>query len=470
MIMTDGLEERALQYKYGVNFPGKVLCDIQPLLIPATSVRISYKAEEVLPIGATTEFLLKFIDAGLSRVTELEPALGFPRNLLESCLSEEIDAGHLVWRLDSEEYELSAQGRTVLQELSLTKKVSAKAQLVFNRVLRKATPARVSDVQKSWDGQLNQPPRQLLTDECNRPPNVSEFSVKFLSQFLARASGASAGSTKVRVLDVVQSRTMTKGFIMARLLVWLDRAGKSSYLIEASGERDQELENALEKLGGLEFLGIRPTPFAERELEDVRKAAGLRTDEEISAEDNLYSSLGETRPMPDGGSVLPAEHRGLLERALVNSRERLLISSPWVSRWIVSDAFITSLEKLLEAGTAVTIAWGFDDPSGRHKSKSDRTPLQKLLNLASTHSDNFALIKMDQSHQKILISDGLYVCTSHNWLSYGGNSPRIEWGEKRTDPDVVDDRYFQILDSISANGHPMTEDDLPPRQNQNRPK
>jgi hypothetical protein len=81
------------------------------------------------------------------------------------------------------------------------------------------------------------------------------------------------------------------------------------------------------------------------------------------------------------------------------------------------------------------------------------------MDLATRYED-FDFIKLDQSHIKVLLFDSTYICTSHNWLSYSGDQPRLEWGEKRTHPYVVSERFDELTIVLPKYGHPTTEADI----------
>lgn len=461
MHIEQDLSSTAFQRRYGMQFPDKWLAEIYELFIPCSVIKVSYAAEQVVPVSATTEFILRFVSSGLVSLAELMQALGFSETLLRGCLADELDAGRLILMRDTNTFRLTASGEVVLAELKTIKPLRKENRVVFDKTSRRLTPQSIQDVLSRFteDGST----RVLTTSSSSTPAKRDELKVSDLSTAL-RVQGFSSKKNEYRVVEIQRSRTLKNGFLKCKLLVWVNARGDNDFLIEIDGDRDVDLELTLREAGGLEPLGINPIAISQVEIDSV--VAETRTLESENSEDDraFFESLGRTQSLPDGGSVLPAEHRTIFAQSLSNCSNRLLIISPWISRWIVNSDFLTKLKNRLELGVSVTIAWGFDDTTGRHKSRSHPDAVLRLIELADAYPEQFTFVKMDQSHSKILIADDLYVCTSHNWLSYDGSSPRAEWGEKRTMPNVVDERYEEHLDFIFQHGHAATKADVPQKR------
>jgi hypothetical protein len=138
------------------------------------------------------------------------------------------------------------------------------------------------------------------------------------------------------------------------------------------------------------------------------------------------------------------EHRLLLEQALNTARRRLLLISPWVKLGVVDTAFIGRLEQRLRAGCVVHLAHGYgDDDSG-----SDSKALDRLANLQRRYKDTFHLVRLSNTHAKILIFDDTWISTSFNWLSFRGDPDRtyrMEEGTLVRIPEEVTSQYNRYL-------------------------
>jgi len=150
-------------------------------------------------------------------------------------------------------------------------------------------------------------------------------------------------------------------------------------------------------------------------------------------------------------SVLCHEHPGLLRRALLKSRKRLLIISPWIRHHVVNWEFMASLEALLRANVTVHIGYGLDEGEGAAKGAPGQSKVaiteraEKDLRGLEGKYKNFHLIYVGNTHRKLLVSDDQFaVTTSFNWLSFRGDpkdKPRDEYGEVFRKSSQVEKRY-----------------------------
>lgn len=146
-------------------------------------------------------------------------------------------------------------------------------------------------------------------------------------------------------------------------------------------------------------------------------------------------------------SVDVHEHPLLLNKALNGAKKRLLIIAPWVKGGVVNTDFVAALERRLRAGVEVHIGHGY----GPDDSGSDDFALRKLNNLAARY-DKLRVVRLQNTHAKILISDDLWVTTSFNWLSFKGDPNRTYRMEEGTliqiqsEVDKAFQRYVDVLD------------------------
>jgi len=129
-----------------------------------------------------------------------------------------------------------------------------------------------------------------------------------------------------------------------------------------------------------------------------------------------------------------------LREALTTARTRLLIIAPWVKKSVVTTDFLAKLERRLQVGVEVTIAYGIGDDDR----DSDEVAIRRLNNLANRYPAKFSLVRLRNAHAKILIYDGNWINTSFNWLSFRGDSDRtyrMEEGTLVAIPGRVDKEY-----------------------------
>ena len=148
------------------------------------------------------------------------------------------------------------------------------------------------------------------------------------------------------------------------------------------------------------------------------------------------------------------EHPPLLEQALLESTQRLLIVSPWIRAKVVNRSFVGQLEKLLKKNVRIFIGYGLggDDPQ---MSDSDRRAEQDLGKLAARYT-HFTFVRLGDTHAKVLISDRRFiVTTSFNWLSFRGDPNRTfrdEQGMFVAIPEFIDQRFDHLRRRLLGGG------------------
>ena len=125
-----------------------------------------------------------------------------------------------------------------------------------------------------------------------------------------------------------------------------------------------------------------------------------------------------------------------------------MIIAPWVRAAVVDTQFIGRLEQRLRRGVHVHVAHGY----GSDDSGSDRKALDRLTNLAQRYQDRFSLVRLKNTHAKILIWDKTWISTSFNWLSFRGDADRtyrMEEGTLVRIASEVDSAYARYLEMLN---------------------
>lgn len=109
------------------------------------------------------------------------------------------------------------------------------------------------------------------------------------------------------------------------------------------------------------------------------------------------------------------EHLMEREIAIRSARKTLIISSGWVSDYVIDKTFLKNLEELLFKGVQIRLIYGYKDSRGFNN--SSKSAIKKLEQLMISYP-NYIKIVTTPNHTKILIVDGEYsICGSFNWLS-----------------------------------------------------
>jgi hypothetical protein len=130
-----------------------------------------------------------------------------------------------------------------------------------------------------------------------------------------------------------------------------------------------------------------------------------------------------------GSFLSTEEHRAVLEQALVEAREELIIVAPWLNRRTCDDALCTLIAQAVKRGVHIRIGYGIterpNDPDvARHRANAQR--VIRAMNTAVSREGSLSggrleIQRVSDTHQKILICDRAYgVLGSFNWLSYRG--------------------------------------------------
>lgn len=124
--------------------------------------------------------------------------------------------------------------------------------------------------------------------------------------------------------------------------------------------------------------------------------------------------------------IKDSQHSRELERAVEATRERLVISSGWISDRVVNRGFCKKLDDAMQRGVAITIYYGWQSYNQRHEpDRSARNALSNLDKLKSvgekkSYRGSLAYYEV-ATHEKLLLVDDKYaVVGSFNWLSNKG--------------------------------------------------
>lgn len=142
------------------------------------------------------------------------------------------------------------------------------------------------------------------------------------------------------------------------------------------------------------------------------------------------------------------DHPPLLLDALNSAANRLLIISPWIFAVVVDASFLRKLETLLTRGVRVWIGYGINEEETQLKKTPD-IEARKALRDLSVRFANFTLMRLGDTHAKVLIKDSEFaVVTSFNWLSFRGDPHRKlrdEQGVLIQRADLVDQKFAELI-------------------------
>lgn len=146
------------------------------------------------------------------------------------------------------------------------------------------------------------------------------------------------------------------------------------------------------------------------------------------------------------------EHRGYLDRALAEARQRVMLISPWVRDEVLDDELTVRLRKVVERGVELWIGYGInnDGQSRRKKDVIDSEALRRLQTLERDFPGQVRLKRLGDTHAKVLICDSKFsILTSFNWLSFLGD-PELEFRDERGYYVAISDKVDELFATYRA--------------------
>jgi hypothetical protein len=437
--------------------------------------------------------VLKSIDAGLDSPEEIGAFLGLDLPIVEDAFATLVQTDDLY---------LAAPPGSSTQRLSLTKKgkqtlegarlVVPEERLIpidFDGLLRRPIPFQ-GWLFKARD--LKEAGIKEIPPFPQKRPEASDLTVREIKEAIRQSGGAAEAAREFLGVKAVERRELF--FQTAVTLVYKAKDSDDIQLAFAIGGRlSFEHEGAFARANGPKKLGIvqavsasaiaEPVPDqtpvelsvaeperrvealkqasskAQADLDEARQAAeAAESAEERKEAEKRFGAASEqlVRLKTELGTIPLRgldvyEHPELLELALRESKERLLIISPWIRAKVVNRAFISKLEQLLVRKVKVYIGYGLGEVD--EQSRDDDRRAEQDLERLSQKYPNFKFVRLGDTHAKILISDRSFiVTTSFNWLSFRGDPNRTFRDEQGTFiavPEFIDQRFRHLVSRIA---------------------
>lgn len=392
---------RILDSKFGnLNSPLQLVA-IEDLALPVYKVFLECVGEVKKDLEPTTEYLLKFLELGVSTVTDLAGVMGLGEGLTLDLILAECSKGHVALIQNNTKVVITVSGRSLLKSLQTSIGSNFERTQIFDAHLWKIQEWTPSDflTEKQMDGYLLNSPVRVSKGNNSRV-EVSDISIVDLNRILSQDKRE---LKEVHLLRRIQRRV--SGFKLAKLLIYFDGVADSSFAVIVDGKRSTEHEDYLQSIGGLNALNIVLDPVTSDEKDELSSLKVNNVDVMPGLKDLLTV-------------IKPFEHPDYFNTMLEESRNRLVIMSPWITDES-DDVFREKLEMLLKKKVQITIAYGYETRRNQ-KYKDSPEAIKALFDLSEKYANfSFRRFKND-NHGKVLISDDTIVIGSFNWLSYRG--------------------------------------------------
>jgi hypothetical protein len=470
--------------------PGFRLVDYAEVGLPIYRLFLEafFLAKKQVPPVA--EFVLKAIDAGLKSPEEIGVFLGLEAPIVNDAFATLVQTDDIYLAAPpgsrTQVLSLTPKGRQTLEGAKLVVPEERSITIDFDGLLRRPIPYQ------GWllkSRELKDAGIKEIPPFPQKRPEAGDLKVREIKDVLRQSGGALESARELLGVKAVERRELF--FQPALALVYKAKDSDDVQVAFAIGGRlNFEHEEAFARSNGPKKVGIiqavsasvvaEPIPDqsppdlpvleatdeqvealkqltskAQAELEDARQAAGaaVSAEDRKKAEERLCAASEQLSRAKIQLDTFPVrgldvyEHPALLERALRESRERLMIISPWITPEVVNDTFISNLERLLARKVSVYIGYGFseDDDHGRGGRRRAVQDLERLAQKFPT----FAFVRFGNTHAKVLISDrNFIVTTSFNWLSFKGDPNRTFRNEQGTFvayPEFIDRRFEHLV-------------------------
>jgi hypothetical protein len=461
MISTEQVAERFPSYN------GMSLVDFCDVALPIYRVTASVLVHEAKKLSTIEEFALRSIVLGFSRVEEIQGILGLSDKVVKGALTSLIRS-ELIAESASGQLILTPHGSDESTAYSRSRPFEQQVTFDYDGITRKVILGHNSELLAPRE--VNAQGLVEIRPIPARRPTEEEIDLNDVSSHLGQFTRI--GDSNLNLLRVRRITRGTRLFYNAVMLIYKDN---SSATYEAAFSVDGNISEAhgiaFLRSKGIEKLGILQSienaldkeeiqneypNFAIAKVERKAKAREVRRPrpERASSLESLKKQIADKSGVADPSDPvieeaelafrpLPVhEHADQLRKALIDSEDRLLIISPWITSAIVNYDFLKTLETRLREGVDVYIGYGIGQVPNK-----DEMPVQKLQALADKYK-NMTFKFLGDTHAKILIKDNdWYIITSFNWLSFRGDPNRTfreEWGTLVSDSHMVETFFKKI--------------------------
>lgn len=464
---------------------GYELASFKEAGLPVYLLTVRVLTLEHKPLSPIDEGVLKAVTAGLDTPDDISAFLGLSSNVLTPVFAG-LNTLELISYIRAvgegkPKVLVTSKGRIALTEAATITPQEKTLKICLDAINRRLLIISPNALYKPRDM------RELgyfeIPTGVSKRPEVEDIPLEDFNCVLARKLAGRENTGDLLAVRRIERRELT--YLPCVMLFYRSLAQPSEVDVAFWREDGPSLEHEarFRELGGHELVGAKLLSNAQTELAPevieqvadysptlpiipVRKdvSTGNVSESAETASNAFAEAAGETIQF-----ILCHEHPGLLKKALLSSKKRLLIISPWIRHQVVNWEFVASLEALLRQGVDVYVGYGLEDGEGggggggrgtgtdaaRNKMAITAAAEKDLKQLAERYK-NFRFVFVGNTHQKTLVSDDAFaVITSFNWLSFKGDprdKPRDEGGAVIRKKAYVDNVFEKGL-SLLENGY-----------------
>ena len=477
--------------------PGYELVSYREVALPLFRCELSAMVAELKAIAPVHEFVLRAVSGGLRRHEDIAGVLGLDEDIARSAAVQLMHDDELVLLRNANEaadgtsgLALTAKGRRTVSELVQSRLVETEMSVYVDGLTRDVVavvgPSKIGAFRANETKARGFP---AIHAHPRRPPKLSEIQDSELNAVLGQET--KGRQTKHQVIGISELRRSKRyarpgialayrsdetGEIQISLLVdgafseKHDEAFGRSLKMTSVRITDAEwvsYETVAKETLSAEVLAQAAPPAVTEDLVDrSRQAADEQRELRRTIETAHATEIAELQRQLDEAAqrekILQGKFEGLsvrhvpvhdhpdyLRRALKQSKERVLIISPWIRAGVVDSALLGLFEDAASRGVKVLVGYGI--PERRNEPQpndADKEAERKLQGLARQYR-SMHVLKLGDTHAKVLISDSSWaIVTSFNWLSFKG-SRKLDFRDERGMYVGLPDKVNELFDEYS---------------------
>ena len=473
---------------------GFTLVAAEPVALPQFRVTLRLVVQTIKELLPLPEFVLKTLEAGITTPAEIGEFLGVDERVSRSVIAELSQAECISFRRDSDgvlRLAMTDKGSRTLRASEMVNPEEVRGSVIFDGLLRR--PVSASGVGLLRPRDLKDSGLHELPPMLSAKPELAELSPGVVREVFRVPSRPNEGIKRRELLSVREIERSERMFQPAIALVYKGITGpdvqvafavdqaisgpherafakgdgpRSTGLVQLASDAARVSEAASQLLGP-DVLTQAPDPAAVADAEKALTAAesklqaaqlamedASRVEEQRKAEHEVDAAQKDVAAAEDRLSAYTVrflntyDHPRFLDDALVNSKVRLLIISPWLRSSVLTPDRVRRLQLLLIRGVDVFIGYGIEEDDVREPLSPDDAKLIASLELIAKQHANFRFVRLGDEHSKLLISDSRFIIVgSFNWLSFRGDRRRRHRGERSvlcSAPDKIEEQFQEV--------------------------
>lgn len=475
--------------KQALSLPGYELINVFEAAFPIYRLNISALILSEQKIPVVEEYVLSLINSGIGDIEDIRGFLGLSEQIIEEyildLLTQELvshDNNQNTFRL-----QMTSKGEEVLEKLMLIKPLEVSVPLIFDAITGSLEHSRTGY------GTFSAKRIADMSLEGIRPylnkPKLEDIDISQVRSIIkkVRKDNPDIAPPDGELCDITALEKVWVEYKKLKVLVFYS-SNDQDIMVQVF-EKTQRVPEYEKVIMRMEREGLRVLPTNNREevpdsqiatkiainidelkkkttkIEQIQDKVKVLTkqipidkydDQELDAIDRaslestvrqLDEAQKELENLKNEDRILTTyEHRPILEQALKEAKNRIIIVSPWIKGDAMDADLINGIESALQKKVNVHIGYGISQEKNTYENWS----MRKLRHLQSKPYGKYLNIHfLGNTHEKVLICDEQFaVVTSFNWMSFKGSPDRgfrQETGILSRQPDIIQ----QLLDDVN---------------------